>query len=297
MELSEKDYPIGSAGALIVQLLLKNYGGFAVYRMSVIVANMVSRALIGRGLVFAANATLVRAVGLVIGPIGWIASGLWLAYDLAGPAFRKTVPAVVHVAMLRQMLMNRVSIGVVGDGSTGKDALFRAVFGLDTGNVHPVAGSTKYTRIYDLGKTGAVQAVNFPGFDDFREDVNEHARDMLRYIDVLILVIDISRGVSGADVEVLRKMRELGHPILVCLNKRDLPRPSDLPELLNAARERLSEAEMVDTAFDPDSRLRPSGPNGEEPPPENCSLVYNWVIQEVAKAGKETSHIPKSEYV
>lgn len=78
-------------------------GGFASYRIALIVANQVSRALLGRGLTFAANATLARTIGVISGPIGWAVTGAWTLVDIASPAFRVTLPAVVHVALLRKM--------------------------------------------------------------------------------------------------------------------------------------------------------------------------------------------------
>jgi uncharacterized protein YaaW (UPF0174 family) len=45
------------------QVMLNQFGGFAVYRMSVILANMLARSLLSNGLNFAANAALVRGVG------------------------------------------------------------------------------------------------------------------------------------------------------------------------------------------------------------------------------------------
>ena len=77
-------------------------GGFQSYRMALMVANGVSRALLGRGLTFAANATLTRSLSIISGPIGWAITGAWTAIDLAGPAFRITLPAVIHVALLRK---------------------------------------------------------------------------------------------------------------------------------------------------------------------------------------------------
>lgn len=147
--ISSKDIPFGSSGVIITQFLLKEFGGFAVYKSTLIVANLISRALLGSGLSFATNAAITRTIGVALGPVGWIVSGAWLAVDLAGPAYRKTVPAVIHVAMLRQMLQSRVVVGVVGEGSVGKDALLKAVFSIDTNNVNPVAGSTSETEIYN----------------------------------------------------------------------------------------------------------------------------------------------------
>ena len=77
-------------------------GGFQSYRMALMVANGVSRALLGRGLTLVANATLTRTLGIISGPIGWAVTGAWTAIDLAGPAFRVTLPAVIHVALLRK---------------------------------------------------------------------------------------------------------------------------------------------------------------------------------------------------
>jgi len=35
-----------------------------------------------------------------LGPIVWVASGAWLAYDLQGPAFRKTVPIALYLGIV-----------------------------------------------------------------------------------------------------------------------------------------------------------------------------------------------------
>jgi uncharacterized protein YaaW (UPF0174 family) len=75
--------------------------GFVAYKIAVIVANAVARAILGRGLTLVANATLTRTLSIFAGPIGWVITGLWTAIDIAGPAYRVTIPCVVHVAMLR----------------------------------------------------------------------------------------------------------------------------------------------------------------------------------------------------
>lgn len=77
-------------------------GGFKSYQLTVIIVNAVLKALIGRGLSFAANATLTRTVAVLTGPIGWVITGLWTAIDIAGPAYRVTIPSVIQIAVLRQ---------------------------------------------------------------------------------------------------------------------------------------------------------------------------------------------------
>jgi len=77
-------------------------GGFKSYQLTVIIVNAILKALIGRGLSFAGNAALTRTMALLTGPIGWTIAALWTAIDIAGAAYRVTIPAVIQVAALRQ---------------------------------------------------------------------------------------------------------------------------------------------------------------------------------------------------
>ena len=85
---------------IALQLALRG-GGLATYKVALIIANTVWKALFSHGLSLAANAALTRALSVAIGPIGWILTGLWTAVDMAGAAYRVTVPAVIQVACLR----------------------------------------------------------------------------------------------------------------------------------------------------------------------------------------------------
>ena len=77
-------------------------GGFAAYRLALIVANAVARQVLGHGLRLAANAGLMRAMGVLAGPIGLAITVLWTILDIAGPAYRVTIPCVLQVAYMRQ---------------------------------------------------------------------------------------------------------------------------------------------------------------------------------------------------
>jgi uncharacterized protein YaaW (UPF0174 family) len=77
-------------------------GGFKSYQLTVIVVNAVLKAMIGRGLSFAGSAALTRTIAVLTGPIGWALTGAWTAVDIASPAYRVTIPAVIQVAALRQ---------------------------------------------------------------------------------------------------------------------------------------------------------------------------------------------------
>ena len=102
--ISEMNIPNQGVGkqAMIaaIQIAIKR-GGFSSYKLAVIVANAICKALLGRGLSIAVNAALTRWLSIFAGPIGWTAVAVWTAIDIAGPAYRITIPAVIQVAYIR----------------------------------------------------------------------------------------------------------------------------------------------------------------------------------------------------
>ncbi|MFP6078246.1 flagellar biosynthesis protein FlgG [Helicobacter pylori] len=47
---------------------------------------------------------LKKTLGILAGPIGWVITGALVSINLAGPAYRVTVPACVLIATLRKKL-------------------------------------------------------------------------------------------------------------------------------------------------------------------------------------------------
>jgi uncharacterized protein YaaW (UPF0174 family) len=89
-------------GAVAAALAAGRLAGFATFKIAVIVANAIARAILGRGLTFAGGAALTRTMGVMLGPVGWVLTGIWTLADLASPAYRVTVPCVVQIAYMRQ---------------------------------------------------------------------------------------------------------------------------------------------------------------------------------------------------
>lgn len=80
-------------------------GGFTSYKIAVVVANAVCKALLGRGLTVVANAALTRYMAIFAGPIGWLLLSIWTAIDIAGPAYRVTIPCCIQIAYMRRRSM------------------------------------------------------------------------------------------------------------------------------------------------------------------------------------------------
>jgi len=103
-ELNLKTTDFSKQGVIIALQTAIKMGGFTPYRLAVIVANSVAKLVLGRGLSFATNAALTRTIGIMSGPIGWAVSGAWTLMDLAGPAYRVTIPSVIQVSFIRAKL-------------------------------------------------------------------------------------------------------------------------------------------------------------------------------------------------
>lgn len=102
----EKNIPWGKIGVSLVRQMMKS-GGFATYKLTVITANFVWKKMFGKGLTFAGNKMLTKALGnFLAGPLALVLNA-WIIFDIASPATRITTPAVMIVAMLRKQVKYR----------------------------------------------------------------------------------------------------------------------------------------------------------------------------------------------
>lgn len=91
------------AGTLIA---IFRAGGFKSYKVALIIVNAVAKAILGHGLKLAGNIYLTRLLAVLAGPVGWILTGVWTAFDFASQAYRVTIPACIYIAALRKMKDN-----------------------------------------------------------------------------------------------------------------------------------------------------------------------------------------------
>lgn len=225
---------------------------------------------------------LTRLATEPIAPVPGLLALLWLTR----PRDDLAIPAVIEVCRLRNAVRHRVTVGIVGSPSAGKDAAMAAIFGIHTGNVDPVAGSTKQVEIRRLPESTALYVVNTPGMGDVIEAVTEEARQILDHIDVYLYLVNAQGGVQAREKADYDACCRRGRPVLVILNKIDTLRPDDVPRLLLDCRKKLGapEEDLLAAAFDPLPQLSetPIGVDG----------VRGWIAQELAKLGKARAELP-----
>lgn len=100
-ECGIRNYERSKAGLLaaLVALQIVNRRLFVIVIETVM--RMVSRILIGRGIMYMGMGIFSRGLRVLFGPIGWILMGGWAVWDILGPAYRVTIPAVIQIAYMR----------------------------------------------------------------------------------------------------------------------------------------------------------------------------------------------------
>lgn len=93
----------------------------ASFKLATVIANAVARQVLGSKLTYAASTFFTRGLAVMAGPIGWAITGVWTAFDMAGPAYRVTIPAVIEIARLRRIPeSNLCEGGHIGNKTTAK---------------------------------------------------------------------------------------------------------------------------------------------------------------------------------
>ncbi|WP_433971950.1 YaaW family protein [Tunturiibacter lichenicola] len=107
-QVGVRDYSLVARPALPAAVISAvHLSGFAAYQFTVIVANAIAHAVLGRGLSLAANAGLTKGVSIFAGPPGWCLVAFLTAHSIASEAYRVTIPAVVQVALIRSAIEAR----------------------------------------------------------------------------------------------------------------------------------------------------------------------------------------------
>lgn len=113
--LNERDYKAFISGASLVTLLTPKLYSLFMYQASSLIAGAVAKQLLGHGLRAGIGLTAGRFGSFFLGPIGWVLAGVWTAVDIAGPAYRVTVPCTLHIAMLRQKWLCEQEVAPLGE--------------------------------------------------------------------------------------------------------------------------------------------------------------------------------------
>ena len=175
--------------------------------------------------------------------------------------------ALLELQRLRVLVERRLVVVLVGPPSSGKDAAILALFGLDTGGIHPVAGSTSAVAVYEAPGDDHIQILNTPGLGDVLQALTRETREVLDQADLFLFLVNAQGGVRQRERDEHSRVRQRQRPTLVLLNKLDTLREADRERLRDVAEKlRVPRAEVVGVAVDPLPQLKETPlPRGRPP--------------------------------
>ena len=121
-----------------------------------------------------------------------------------------------------------VRVVVTGPTNAGKSTLFNALHGTARAIVTPIAGTTRDFLEEELLLGGAtLRLVDTAGLRQTEDHVEalgiERSHEQVRAADVILRVVDASLPLSDAEREQLAADQASDRPVIVVLNKQDLP--------------------------------------------------------------------------
>lgn len=135
---------------------------------------------------------------------------------------------------------------IVGPVNSGKSTLFNRLHGRKLSAISAVPGTTTGVVEHPLGP---FLLVDTPGFGEvWGVDRASVATDAAARADLVLLLLDAVAGVRQADLDLYEKLRTLGVPIVVALNKVDLI-SKELPYVLENAERLLGARPIAISAY------------------------------------------------
>ena len=122
---------------------------------------------------------------------------------------------------------NRIQIGFFGRRNAGKSSLVNAVTGQQLSVVSEYKGTTTdpVYKAMELLPLGPVMIIDTPGMDDEGELGElriEKTKQVIRKIDIAILVVDGNIGLTSIEEEFVAMLKERQIPYIIAYNKVDI---------------------------------------------------------------------------
>ena len=124
--------------------------------------------------------------------------------------------------MLDKLENDEIHIAVYGRVSVGKSALLNALLGETRFSTSPLHGMTRQVAMGNWREyaAGNILMIDTPGINEVDGEAREQlAAEVAQRADIVLFVVD--GDMTGTELEALRRLKTLGMPLLVVLNKTD----------------------------------------------------------------------------
>ena len=162
-----------------------------------------------------------------------------------------------HVRRMLDKLENdEIHIAVYGRVSVGKSALLNALLGESRFSTSPLHGETREVATGNWREyaAGNILLIDTPGINEIDGEAREQlAVDVAQRTDIVLFVVD--GDMTATELEALRRLKALGMPLLLVLNKADRYSHEQLDRIRQSLSEHLeglvASQDIVTASADP----------------------------------------------
>jgi uncharacterized protein YaaW (UPF0174 family) len=97
-----------NAVTILAQIVIRQ-AGFKAYQLLTKIIYTIGTEILGKTVPWIVYQTSTKWLGAFAGPLGLILTASWTIIDVAGPAYRVTIPATIYIASLRQAKLFEVT--------------------------------------------------------------------------------------------------------------------------------------------------------------------------------------------
>ena len=150
-----------------------------------------------------------------------------------------------------------IKVAIIGRPNVGKSTLLNALVGQERAIVSPVAGTTRDAVDETVSRDGVeyvfvdTAGIRRKGKTKLMAEKLSvvMARRHIRMANVVMLVMDASEGVLGADATIAGYAHEEGRAVILCVNKWDVSAEKDRRKFVESVRDQLKFLEYAPIVF------------------------------------------------
>ncbi|TKI70464.1 zinc-ribbon domain-containing protein [Sulfurimonas crateris] len=107
--INPKATDFSKQAVLIIARVAIKQAGFTAYKLLTKLIYIIGTKILGKTVPFVVYQTSTKWLGAFAGPVGLALTTAWTLFDIAGPAFRVTIPSTIYIASLRQAKLYEAS--------------------------------------------------------------------------------------------------------------------------------------------------------------------------------------------
>lgn len=120
---------------------------------------------------------------------------------------------------VNKFYQDKLVVGFLGAVSSGKSSGIKALWGFDSGTIHPIPGTTRDVVVWSTNE-GYVVA-DTPGLQDSNEELIKKTKNFIDNVDIFVYIINSNGGINQKVKDDIELLTKVNRPLLVILNKID----------------------------------------------------------------------------